>query len=207
MELLPRDVLLMMAIEDMDYRTVLNLCRTSTRYNTILCKNPLLWKTKLQRDYPHIDIQEVTDYSGLYKYLKTEAKVGHSLGNFVDETKTRIKGYRGIYTISNLYQLLKSKLYFPQYSPNLLSKHIKGFMISPEALLEIFSNSNEDERQVTGIFNEKYKVVTGNLMISVRLNGKWIYADWQTIPKGFNGVVGMATFHDGLIHLRELIKI
>lgn len=70
MDFLPKDVLLMMAIDDMDYQTVLRLCQTNTRYNTILCNNPDFWRRKLQRDYPNLNIENVTNYRGLYASLR-----------------------------------------------------------------------------------------------------------------------------------------
>ena len=70
MELLPKDVLLMMAIDDMDYLSIINLCKTNPHYNTILCNNPDFWRRKLQRDYPNLNVQHVNDYKGLYIHMK-----------------------------------------------------------------------------------------------------------------------------------------
>ena len=75
MDLLPRDVLLMMAIDDMDYKSVISLCKTNPRYNTIFCNNPEFWQRKLRKDYPDIDISNVTDFKGLFVYLQKKIKI------------------------------------------------------------------------------------------------------------------------------------
>lgn len=56
MEQLPGDVVFSIALM-MDLPEILSLCKTSKRFNRIICENRNFWLRRLQRDY-NIDIRE-----------------------------------------------------------------------------------------------------------------------------------------------------
>lgn len=56
---------------NLDYRDVLHICRTSRKLHELVCKGNELWKVRLQREYPYVDL---TNQQGreqeIYQYIK-----------------------------------------------------------------------------------------------------------------------------------------
>jgi hypothetical protein len=51
MENIPKDVVLYL-LDELDLESILKLCMTSKKYNTMICKNEFFWKLKINRERP-----------------------------------------------------------------------------------------------------------------------------------------------------------
>ena len=72
--MLPKDIVQKLALE-LDLETVLNICRASKRMNQVICDSKIFWMNRIKKEYPQIEIQDVTDYKGLYKYLISKPRI------------------------------------------------------------------------------------------------------------------------------------
>jgi hypothetical protein len=68
-----RDTLSLIALE-LDPSTLLSLCQTNKKLNTIICKNNYFWKKKLNKDYPTTvnKFSENADFKKIYESLFTQ---------------------------------------------------------------------------------------------------------------------------------------
>lgn len=186
MERLPKDVLLLMALEDMDVQSILRLCATNSKYKNIICDSQDFWRKKLIKDYPTINIQNVTDYRGLYFYLKRRAKVGSGIGDLT--MNGRVRSYGG--ETFDFDKRNFSGLTFPKYPPEYFPDN--NLDIHYDSVREIANNLHNGISSVTGPFGEKYTVMVIFKDISENMKQKIINA-WKTTvsPSRFKFSNGM----------------
>ena len=67
-----KDVLMKLAL-DLDYNSILNLCRTEKRANEIICKSQTFWRNKLKKEYPMLDVTKIKDPRNVFRKI-IEAK-------------------------------------------------------------------------------------------------------------------------------------
>ena len=91
MEKLPKDVLVMLAI-DLDYADILKLCTSSSRINRMVCQNDYFWRSKLYKTYPlavkRLQQFPVSDLKKFYGKFDREMKRVTTLHPTVDYTIT-----------------------------------------------------------------------------------------------------------------------
>jgi hypothetical protein len=214
MEDLPKDVLFSLALE-MDLPDLLRFCSSHPKINRKVCSNNNIWRTKLLKEYPLLDISGVVKPKELYFWLNEKAKIIH-ISKF-DKTKEknivsfydtlRILTDRGLDAIKNgknidldvLYGL-KRKLQFPNVSPNFFGieelkipdeKNPKivysMVVISPEKNTEIRKNNVEGKSFVTGPFGEIYPIFFKSKEDSVAFISSKLLA--KIIGKFYNGSI------------------
>ena len=69
---LPNDVIISLALM-MDLPEIINFCRSSKRFNRVVCDNYVFWMNKLNKEYPFINISIIRKeyYKKLYEHIKT----------------------------------------------------------------------------------------------------------------------------------------
>ena len=183
----PNDVLTLFAL-DSDLKSIINLCKTSKKVNDSICNNPYFWKQKLQREYYDIDISNVTEYKNLYIYLKKRPRVNNESQQWGDvrDNKGRISvlGNGGQQYIIlengkfNSWELSKSAIYFPEYSPEYF--HDIGtdiFILSRLSVIEMAKNFVNNTSFVTGPYSEKYIIIIESTLKKDSLNA--IINEWK----------------------------
>jgi hypothetical protein len=109
MENLPKDLKMMLALE-LSINDISKLCRASKKFNEIICSSTIFWRNKLKKDFPNIDITNVSNNNvkKFYQYLVQRPKVyGVEISAYFDN----YNGYDFIDQLSdtlvNQYQLKK----------------------------------------------------------------------------------------------------
>lgn len=162
MNRLPKDIQVELALE-LDNSSLIKLCSTSSRFNNNICLNNFFWIKKLKREYPNINITDVTEHKKLYEYLKKRAQKGNKLGQ-LNETENAIVGktnryYQFIDNNKLGYVLTDSGINFPEFPPEYLIKYTNLFNIENSAKREIINNKKENRSFITGKFGEKYTII------------------------------------------------
>ena len=162
METVPRDVTIEMMLQ-LDAQSILNLCKTSTKFASI-CSLSLFWKRKIQKDYPQINIDDVTEYKNLYLYLKKKPRF--PLNKLKPEWGDLSSNGKAVFGPGGRYYSMKdimiSGIAFPSFPPEYFSQFDTNiFLVKNFALKEIVENIISNERTVsfvTGPFGEKYTI-------------------------------------------------
>ena len=164
MESISRDVLFMLMLE-FDLNVIIYLCSKNSKVNREICNNRFFWKRKLEKDYPKINITNVTQFKTLYLYLKNKPGINNDvlskIGNLSPDGNT-ILGKDGKYYPANA--IVGSALIFPTYPPEYFSPlGTDDFVISNNTLREMIANivtiSGNKISFITGPYNERYRVI------------------------------------------------
>ena len=70
----PRDIIILLALE-LDHPSIINLCRSSKRYNELICKNQNFWRLKIEKERPgvlELIDEETINYKHLYEDLQKD---------------------------------------------------------------------------------------------------------------------------------------
>ena len=95
----PNDILIYMALS-YDLPEILSLCRSSQRFNNIICLNQLFWMKKIANDFPifrstkmyqnipmKYKLNKVFDYKSYYKYIITKLRNENYNQLLIDSSK------------------------------------------------------------------------------------------------------------------------
>ena len=170
MENLNKDELFLLAME-LDLPSILNLCKTSKYLNKMVCENPNLWRSKLNKDYPYLNISEVKDLKGLYLYLKKRAKISDKRSyvsirfNEFNNTYNMLGQGGESYILKDnnkkVINLSSLKLRFPDTPPEFLEFLFQGdvrFAIHFDKVKEIIENYKDKKSYIKGKYGEIYPV-------------------------------------------------
>lgn len=197
---LPKDLLIVLAL-NLEYEEILNLCQTNKRVNDIVCKNKLFWKQKLVKEYPNINIDNVTNYKGLYGYLNYRSNENIQGWGKLSPNGLAVLGsegqYYGVLTRDRkLAYFQGSGLDFPKFPPNFfLNLGTNVFILKYTAKREIAKNIKGNISHVTGPYDEIYKVIIKKDNIDKNLFDKTI--EWMKEATRSSS----ARFKDGIIHM------
>lgn len=92
MEKFNKDLILEIASK-LNLDDIIQLCVTSPRFNDLICKSNIFWINSLLKEFPTIDIRDVTEYKKLYFYLKDKPNL----------IKTRVTKFINYEDIPNIY--------------------------------------------------------------------------------------------------------
>ena len=170
MELIGKDLIAYIALK-LDLESIEKLCETSERFSEI-CNSDSFWRSKLMIEFPMIDITNVKDLKGLYKYLLSKPKVEEidyptgvrQFNELVrDLTKSKklkkgdlVKGME-INMIIGTNFVFREKFFsvnisFPEFPPHYYENIIKAEINVPYQEIEDF-----DKPYIEGKFGERYK--------------------------------------------------
>ena len=171
METIGRDLISYIALK-LDLESIEKLCSTSKRFLEI-CDSDSFWRSKLMIEFPMIDITNVKDLKGLYKYLLSKPKVeeidyptGVRLFNELtrDLTKSKklekgdlVKGME-INMIIGTNFVFSEKFFsdvnisFPEFPPHYYENIVDAEINVPCQEIEDF-----DKPYIEGKFGERYK--------------------------------------------------
>ena len=74
MDIYDKDIILSYVL-DLDLKSIYQLCKSSKKFNNAICNSNIFWRKKLEKDYPNVNISNVSDVKNLYKYLKVKAPI------------------------------------------------------------------------------------------------------------------------------------
>lgn len=98
----PKDIIILLALE-LDDPSIINLCRSSKRYNEAICKNQNFWKLKIEKERPGVLETmegEITNYRELYQDLQKDF---FSISYERFDIFNIVKGYLEDYGFTPLY--------------------------------------------------------------------------------------------------------
>ena len=115
MSKLNKDMMVKIALE-LDLPDLMNLCVTDPEFRRKICDNDDMWRMKMKRDFPNVEVRSIKDtYTLLYSKLK-----------FVhDETKVPMPEiYKNVSTILSTERIMKlpNELIFLAYKVSTLKK-------------------------------------------------------------------------------------
>ena len=169
---LSNDVLIFMAL-NMDMTEILSLCKSSSRFNLGICRNPTFWIQKLKKDY-NINFNEVksivSDPKQFYQALKDEPdflyeeamKLGLSddtIGVIVEQMMLKHRKYRDA--------MLKGEQYYVSYIDTAMFKkfgleHESNSPVIPilnSIIMMVYADINDGEYEEYG--QDKFESIHG----------------------------------------------
>jgi hypothetical protein len=142
METVPKNVMINLALK-LNFKDIKSLCLTSTRFNEIICESKIFWRKKLIKEYPNIDISNVSEFKKLYFYLNEK----------IEDVNVKVK--EGQFFIDDI-EMEKYGKYFTEYPIEYFSNYTNKFVISSKVIRQI--NLEKDFTTFSGKFGEIYKV-------------------------------------------------
>lgn len=84
MEQLDPNLIMQMAL-DLDLPSIVQLCRTSQKFNDTICKSPTFWMNKLRKDYPKFadKFPKNVNYKKVYEYMPQLIKMDRFSFNMI----------------------------------------------------------------------------------------------------------------------------
>jgi len=152
-----KDFWLLMAL-DLELQGLLNLCQTSKEFNEKICNSQQFWARRISKEYPHIDISDVKDYKGLYRYLKNRLivdnvyKQGHALVKDGETVIVSLSGDRIVY--ERPWDVELAGYRFPRFSPEYFNSIGNNYIPVSGMVLQEYLKTG----YIKGEFGEKYKV-------------------------------------------------
>jgi hypothetical protein len=182
MERLLRKQELMLIAMELDATDLFNFCKSDTFVEKKVCTDPILWRLKLKKEYPYLEISKVSSKNlrSLYEYLTSRAEIAPISKKFgydvLNKYEKKYSMYGKFLTDQNGKYINGSiadlRLGFPEYSPEYLSEVFKpgmdiAFKISEDKMSEFVKNFNFDTKTsyITGNFGEVYPAAFKNKRI------------------------------------------
>ena len=84
---LPKDILILI-VTDLDIYSISNFCLVYSRLDNYLNsdQSSVFWKTRLEKEYIYMNIQNVTNFRELYKWLRLKVKSDKKFPNISPES-------------------------------------------------------------------------------------------------------------------------